>query len=58
VTWLVEALTKVAGSIPVGVIGLFHWHNPSILTAALWSTQTLIEMRTLNISWEVKAAGA
>jgi len=24
---------KVAGSIPDGVIGIFHWHNPS---AALW----------------------
>jgi hypothetical protein len=24
---------KVAGSIPDGVIGIFHWHNPSV---ALW----------------------
>jgi hypothetical protein len=26
---------KVAGSIPDGVIGIFHWHNPSDLTMAL-----------------------
>ena len=32
---------KVAGSIPDGVIGIFHWHNPSGRTVALGSTQPL-----------------
>ena len=36
---------KVAGSIPDGVIGIFHWHNPPDRTMALWSTQPLTEMR-------------
>ena len=35
---------KVAGSIPDGVIGIFHWHNPSDRTMALGSTQSLTEM--------------
>ena len=35
---------KVAGSIPDGVTGIFHWHNPSDRTMALGSTQPLIEM--------------
>jgi len=26
---------KVAGSIPDGVIGIFHWHNPSDRAMAL-----------------------
>jgi len=42
---------KVAGSIPDGVIGFFHWHNPSGRTRALGSTQPLTEMSTRNISW-------
>jgi hypothetical protein len=42
---------KVVGSIPDGVIGIFHWHNPSRCTVALGSTQPLIEMSTRNISW-------
>jgi elongation factor P hydroxylase len=49
---------KVAGSIPDGVIGIFHWYNPSGRTMALGSTQPLTEMSTRNISWGVKAAGA
>jgi len=49
---------KVAGSIPDGVIGNFHWHNASGRTVALGSTQPLTEMSTRNISWGVKAAGA
>jgi hypothetical protein len=38
--WLRYCATnrKVAGSIPDGVIGFFHWHNPSDLTMALGST--------------------
>jgi len=40
-----------AGSIPVGVIGNFHSHNPSGHTMALGLTQSLTEMSTMNISW-------
>ena len=46
------------GSIPDGVTGIFHLHNPSGHTKALGLTQPLIEMRTRNISWGIKAAGA
>ena len=42
---------KVADSIPDGVIGIFHWHNPSDRTMALGSTQPLTEMSTSSISW-------
>ena len=46
---LVEALRcnlKVAGSIPDGIMGIFHRHN-----MALGSTQLLTEMSTRNIYW-------
>ena len=49
---------KVAGSIPNGVIRIFHSHNPSGRTMALGLTQHLTEISTRNISWGVKAAGA
>jgi hypothetical protein len=49
---------KVAGSIPDGVIGIFHWHNPSGRTTALGLTQPLTEISTRNISWGAKAASA
>jgi len=49
---------KVAGSIPDGVTGIFHWHSPSGSTMALGLTQPLTEMSTMNISWWEKAAGA
>jgi len=49
---------KVAGSIPDGFNGIFHWHNPSGRIMALCSTQPLTEMSTRNISWGGKAAGA
>ena len=42
---------KAAGSIPDGVIGIFHWHNPSDRTIDLGSTQPLTEMSTRSISW-------
>ena len=42
---------KVAGSIPDGVIGTFHWHYPSSCTMALGLTQPLTELSTSNISW-------
>ena len=58
-SWLIHRATsrKFAGSIPDSVIGIFHWHNPSGRTVALWSTQPLTEMSTRNISWGVKAGG-
>jgi hypothetical protein len=49
---------KFAGSIPDGVIGIFHGHNPSGPTMALGLTQPLAEMSTRNISSGVKAADA
>jgi hypothetical protein len=45
---------KAAGSIPDGVSGFFHWHNPVGRTMALGSTQPLTEMSIRK----VKAAGA
>jgi hypothetical protein len=36
------------GSIPNGVIGIFHWHDPSSHTEAWGSTQPLTEMSTRN----------
>jgi hypothetical protein len=59
-SWLRHCATnrRVAGSVPDGAIGLFHWHNPSGRTMALGLTQPLTEMRTRNISWGIKAAGA
>jgi len=44
---------KVAGSIPDGVIGIFH----SDRTMVLELTQTVTEMAPRNISWWVKVAG-
>ena len=49
---------KVAGSIPVGFIGIFHSHNSSDHTMALWSTQPLTEMSTGRDFLGVNAAGA
>jgi hypothetical protein len=52
-SWLRHGATswQVMGSIPDGVIGIFHWHNPSSRTMALGSTQPLTEMSIRNISW-------
>jgi len=52
-SWLRHCATsrKAAGSIPDGVIWIFHWHNPSCRTMALVSTQPLTEMSTRNIFW-------
>jgi hypothetical protein len=44
---------KVAGSIPDGVIGIFHSHNPSGRAMALGSTQSRTAMSTRNIFWGV-----
>jgi hypothetical protein len=56
-SWLWHCATsqKVTGSIPNGVIGIFHLHNPSGHTTALGLTQRLTEMSTRNISWGIKA---
>ena len=45
--WLGCCVTnrKVAGSIPAGVIGIFHWQSPFV------RTQPLTEMSTIRISW-------
>ena len=59
-SWLRRRATSrnVASSIPDGVFGIFHGHNPSVRTMVLGSTQPLTEMSTRNISLGVKAAGA
>jgi hypothetical protein len=58
-SWLRHCTTsqKVTGSIPNGVIGIFHWHNPFGRTMTLGLTQPLTEMSTRNNSWWVKEAG-
>jgi len=44
--WLRHCATsrKVTGSIPAGVIGIFHWHNPYGHTMSLGLTQPLTGM--------------
>ena len=42
---------KVAGSIPAGVIGIFHRHKIPPIALWTWSTQPLTEMSTRSISW-------
>ena len=42
---------KDAGSIPDGVIGIFHGHNSSDRTMTMGSTQLLTEMSTRSIFW-------
>jgi len=58
-SWLRHCATsrQVAGSIPDGVIGIFHGYNPSGRTVALGLTLLLTEMNNRNISWG-KADGA
>jgi hypothetical protein len=58
-SWLRHCATnrKVAGSIPDGVTGIFHWHPPG-RTMALGSTQPITYISTRNIFLVVKAAGA
>jgi len=58
-SWLRHCATsqKILSSIPDGVTGIFHWHNPSGHIMILGLTQTLIEMSTRNISCGVKATG-
>ena len=49
---------KVAGSIPDGVIGIFHLLNSSGRANAMGSTQSLAEMSTRELLWGLKTAGA
>jgi hypothetical protein len=42
---------KIAGSIPNGIIGIFHWFDSSGLTVVLGSTQRLTEMCFMDLSW-------
>jgi hypothetical protein len=49
--WQCAATRKVAGSIPDGVTGTFHWQKSSGCTMILRLTQPLTEMSTRNISW-------
>jgi hypothetical protein len=58
---LVEALrykSEGRGSIFDGVIGNFHWHNPSGRSMALRMTQPLTEMSYQEYFLGIKAAGA
>jgi hypothetical protein len=58
--WLRHCSTsgKVVGSIPYGVIGIFHSRNPYGRTMFLVSIQNLTKINTIGISLEVKEAGA
>jgi hypothetical protein len=49
---------KFAGSIPEGVMEIFHWHNPSDRTMALGSTQPLNRNEYQELFLGVKAVGA
>ena len=44
--------------LPMVSLEFFNWHIQSGRAVALGSTQPLTKMRTRNISWGVKAAGA
>ena len=59
-SWLRHCATsrKVAGSIPDGVIGIFHWHNPSGPNMALGATQSLNRNGYQEYFLVVKAASA
>ena len=46
------------GSIPGGVIRIFHWLIPFGRTMALGSTRPVAEMSTRSLPRGVKAAGA
>ena len=49
-SWLKHFATSqnVSASIPDGVTGIFHWHNPSGRTVDLRSTQPLMENKNLE----------
>jgi hypothetical protein len=52
-SWLRHCATSwtVAGSIANGIIGILHWHNPSVCTMVLRSIHPLAKISTRNISW-------
>jgi hypothetical protein len=52
-SWLRHCATsrKIAGASPFGVIGIFHWSNPSSSSMSLGLTQPVPEMIIRNISW-------
>jgi len=58
-SWLRHCATsrKVAGSIPDGVIGIFHWHNPSGRTMALGVDSASNRNEYQECFLGVKAAG-
>jgi hypothetical protein len=45
---------KVVGSIPEGVIGIFHWRSPSDQNIAMISTQPPTEMSTRDVCLEIR----
>ena len=47
--YAVAKLVEVSGSIPDGVIGIFHRHNPSGRTMTLGLTQPPTEMSNSNL---------
>jgi len=49
--WLRHRATSLAGSIPDGVTGIFHGHNPSSRSMVLELPKPLKEMSTTNTSW-------
>ena len=57
-SWLRHCSTnqKVAGSIPYGIIGIFHCRNPTCRRLALGMTQPLAEMSTRSVAWEMHVA--
>jgi hypothetical protein len=57
-THSVAQTVEAAGSIPDGVIGIFHLYIPSGRTMTSGSNQSLTEMSAMNVSLGVKAAGA
>jgi hypothetical protein len=50
-SWLRHCATsrKVAGSIPDGIIAIFHSHDPSGRTMALGSTQPVTQMSAMDV---------
>jgi hypothetical protein len=56
--WLRHRATsgKVAGSIPDGVIEIFHWPNRCDRIMAVGSTWSVTEMSTRGLSYSVKLA--
>ena len=50
------ARRKVAGSFFDGLLGIFHWLNPSGRTMVPWSTQLLTNTNPRDMSWGVNVA--